>query len=490
MVCQDMTNADLRGNPHPRLHEGNGRMGAAGALLRCAAFVCAACAWTGLGAPVPPAALPGNHPDPSICRVGNAYYLVTSSNKWYPGLPVYRSENLRDWTCVGHAASGHDWGRLPASSYCEWGLTDNFGLWAPTIRWHDGTFYIVCTLLDAGPRRPGHHNFIVTAKDPAGPWSAPMWIDGGYDPSLFFDDDGKVYLITVGINMAEFDLATGQTKGPFRQIAKGLTETSVAVEAPHLYKMKGRYLLILAEGGTERGHCTAAFVSDDVWGPYRACSHNPVITARGQGERVTVRNKGHADLVETPEGDLYAVFLGVRGEVGKPDYPFGRETFLCRASFDGENLRFDDENLLAGAYVDSKTYYRTPAENCHLRRLTSLVDAETLEVASAPDIAREGVVFANSSRAYCMLLKTADAIELVWRCGERKGTLAKIPYAEKTAVLRLVFDHGTIRFFYGPSAKALKAIDKTVDFESLRRVGLYFNGPGIGTVRERNWPAE
>lgn len=355
MVCQDMTNAVLRGNPHPRLNEGNGRMGAAGALLRCVALACAACAWTGRGAPVPPAALPGNHPDPSICRAGNAYYLVTSSNKWYPGLPVYRSENLRDWTRVGHAASGHDWGRLPASPYCEWGLTDNFGLWAPTIRWHDGTFYIVCTLLDAGPRRPGHHNFIVTAKDPAGPWSAPMWIDGGYDPSLFFDDDGKVYLITVGINMAEFDPATGQTKGPFRQIAKGLTETSVAVEAPHLYKMKGRYLLILAEGGTERGHCTAAFVSDDVWGPYRACSHNPVITARGQGERVTVRNKGHADLVETPEGDLYAVFLGVRGEVGKPDYPFGRETFLCRASFDGENLRFDDENLLAGAYVEPKT---------------------------------------------------------------------------------------------------------------------------------------
>lgn len=282
--------------------------------------------------------LPGCHPDPSICRVGDDYYLVTSTFEYFPGLPVFHSTDLARWECIGHVVTRGD--QLDYS-----GIASSGGLYAPTIRQHDGRFWVVCTLVDqADPGRGG--NFLMTATDPAGPWSDPVWLDAaGIDPSLFFDDDGRAWLHgtrparqpawhdQTEVWVRELDLSTSTLVGPEHVIWNGAVLGAVWAEGPHLYKVDGSYYLLAAEGGTEFHHAVSVARSDAVTGPYVGNPANPVLTHRHLGHGADIVGTGHADLVQAGDGSWWAVLLGMRPIDGY-HYPLGRETFLVPVAWE------------------------------------------------------------------------------------------------------------------------------------------------------------
>lgn len=263
--------------------------------------------------------LKGFHPDPSICRAGDDFYLVNSTFEYFPGLPIYHSRDLVHWEQVGNALDRKS--QLPLQ-----GATDNGGLYAPTIRYWKGTFYLTCTNVSGGG------NFIVTAQDPKGPWSEPMWMDDwNIDGSMFFDDDGKAYFTQqgggekAGIKQSEFDPSTGRLTTTPRVIYNDPTESWN--EGPHLYKINGLYYLMLAEGGTGDRHMECIARSQSPWGPFDPCPFNPILTERDEPQS-PIQCTGHADLVEAPDGSWWAVFLGVRPRNNGTSV-LGRETFLA-----------------------------------------------------------------------------------------------------------------------------------------------------------------
>lgn len=289
--------------------------------------------------------LPGFHPDPSLCRVGEDYYMVTSSFEWFPGLPIFHSKDLVNWEQIGHVLN------RPSQLQMKDGLKASWGLWAPTIRYHNGLYYVICTATGCGG------NFFVTAKNPEGPYSEPIFIKDapGIDPSLFFDDDGKVwycgsingndkipprsYPAEDRIYVQQLDLATGEFIGKRHIVSSGYAINSPYAEAPHIYKIKGKYYLLIAEGGTWENHAVSVFTSDQVTGPYIPFICNPVLTHRHLGNEIDITTVGHADLIQTQNDDWYAVMLGVRPIEGYN--MLGRETFLTSVSFQGEQPIFN-----------------------------------------------------------------------------------------------------------------------------------------------------
>ena len=273
--------------------------------------------------------LPGCYPDPSVVRVGDDYFVVTSTFEYFPGLPVFHSTDLEHWIQLGHAVDRHD--QLDLST-----VPSSGGLFAPTIRQHDGVYFITCTLV-GGAGKTGH--FVLTATDPAGPWSDPTWLDGaeGIDPSLFFDDDdGRAWFTATRpahdpqwhdqteVWLREFDPVTNSLVGDEHVLWTGALIGAVWAEGPHLYARGGWYYLLASEGGTEANHAVSVARSRAVTGPYEGNSANPVLTHRNLGPRHPVTNVGHADLVEAPGGGWAAVLLASRGL----DSPLGRESFL------------------------------------------------------------------------------------------------------------------------------------------------------------------
>ncbi len=258
--------------------------------------------------------LPGFYPDPSICRVGSDYYLVTSSFSYFPGVPIFHSRDLVNWKQIGHCLDR-------ASQLALQGQPTSGGIFAPTIRHHDGVFFMTTTNVS------GVGNFIVTATNPKGPWSEPVRVDQpGIDPSLFFDDDGKVYYTTShdGAYQSQIDVNTGQLIGESKVIWKGTG--GQYPDGPHLYRIDGTYYLLISEGGTEYGHMLTIARSDSPWGPFEACKRNPVLSHRSRFS--AIQGTGHADLVRTHKGDWYAVTLAYRPKGYPPAYHLGRETFL------------------------------------------------------------------------------------------------------------------------------------------------------------------
>ncbi len=275
----------------------------------------------------------GFHPDPSFCRKDEDYYLVNSTFEWLPGLPVFHSRDLIHWEQIGNALNRKE--QMEFS-----GCWSNGGIFAPTIRYHNGLFYIVTTNVshDGAMAPGGSGNFIITAENPAGEWSLPVWIaQGGIDPSLFFDEDGKVYFTSTmhgtdeygrpqnQITQAEIDPATGELLSESRVISHG--NGGRFAEGPHLYKVRGMYYLMTAEGGTEFGHMESIARSWSPWGPFESCPDNPILTA-SQSYDPTLCGTGHADLLEAHDGSWWLAFLCYR--VSENYYHhMGRETAVA-----------------------------------------------------------------------------------------------------------------------------------------------------------------
>jgi xylan 1,4-beta-xylosidase len=278
--------------------------------------------------------LAGFYPDPTICRQGDDFYLATSSFAYYPGVPLFTSRDLVRWTQVGHILSRPSQLNLDSAGVSR-------GIFAPSLSCRPGKLWMITTLVDRGG------NFLVTTTNPAGFWSDPVWLGfDGIDPSLFFDDDGKVYIVHNGLPeepqlygqahraiwIQEYDTTARQLTGPHRMIVDGGVDISthpIWIEAPHIFKKDGWYYLICAEGGTAELHSEVVFRSRSVWGPWVPGPLNPILTQRhlDPARPDPVWTAGHADFVETPNGEWWAVFLGTRPY---EDYTFniGRETFL------------------------------------------------------------------------------------------------------------------------------------------------------------------
>ncbi len=283
--------------------------------------------------------LPGFHPDPSIVRVGDDYYLVNSSFGFYPGLPIFHSRDLVNWTQIGNAISRPD--MLDFA-----GLGISRAVFAPTIRHHDGLFYIVNTCTDCGG------NFIITAKSAAGPWSKPAFLPevDGIDAEIFFDDDGRVWITNNGppvgtprygghraLWIQELDLGAMKTRGPRLVLVDGgvkPAEKPIWTEGPHIVKRDGWYYLFAAEGGTAGDHSETIFRSRAVTGPYTPGPVNPILTQRDldPARPFPVYAAGHSDLVQIQNGDWWAVFLATRPYEDNLSN-MGRETFLLPMSW-------------------------------------------------------------------------------------------------------------------------------------------------------------
>lgn len=293
--------------------------------------------------------LTGFYPDPSIVKVDADYYLVNSTFSYFPGIPVMHSKDLKNWKQVGnviHRPSQMDF----------MGERMTRGLFAPAISYHKGVFYVSCTDID------NMGNFVVTATDPAGPWSDPVRLPEvrGIDPSIYFDKDtDKAYILYNSdapdnkplysghrtIRMYEFDYKNLKVVGEETQLVNGgvdISQKPVWIEGPHIWKRNGWYYLYAAEGGTSVNHSEVVFRSKSPKGPYVAYENNPILTQRHLPEdrENPITSTGHAQFVEGPDGKTYSIFLAVRPYEGDY-YNTGRETFIAPIEWKNDWPHFD-----------------------------------------------------------------------------------------------------------------------------------------------------
>ncbi len=274
----------------------------------------------------------GYYPDPSVTRVGNDYYLVNSSFAHFPGLPIFHSTDLVHWTQIGNAIDRP--GQLDFT-----GRAVSEAVFAPDITYHDGTFYIVNTCVQC------RGNFVITAKNPAGPWSDPIWLPfEGIDPSIYWEGD-RAYIVNNrapdepprydghrAIWVQEYDWRAGKMVGEGTQLINGgvdLSKKPVWIEGPHIFKKDGWYYLTAAEGGTSVNHSQVVLRSKELRGPYLPFAGNPILTQRDLDPKRPhpISAAGHAELVQTQDGDWWATFLATR-PYEDDYYNIGRETFL------------------------------------------------------------------------------------------------------------------------------------------------------------------
>ncbi|MFS4428449.1 glycoside hydrolase family 43 protein [Chryseobacterium sp. S90] len=290
--------------------------------------------------------LQGCYPDPSITRKGEDYYLVNSSFSMFPGVPIFTSKDLVNWKQVGHVLDRPSQLKVEKSGISH-------GIYAPDIKYnkHNDTFYMITTQF-AG----GIGNMVVKTKDPSKGWSEVQKLNfEGIDPAIFFDDDGKAYIVHNDappqgteqynghrvIKMWDYDLEKDQVvAGSDKIIVNGgvdLSQKPIWIEGPHIYKKNGKYYLMCAEGGTGGNHSEVIFMSDSPKGPYVPAGNNPILTQRyfPKDRKEKVDWAGHADLVETPDGQYYGVFLAIRPNE-KNRVNKGRETFILPVDWSGK----------------------------------------------------------------------------------------------------------------------------------------------------------
>ena len=275
--------------------------------------------------------LKGFNPDPSICRVGDDYYIATSTFEWFPGVQIHHSKDLKNWQVIAQP--------LNRTSQLDMkGVPDSCGVWAPCLSYKDGIFYLVYTNVKSfdGVWKDTP-NYVVTTSDITGDWSDPIYLNSsGFDGSFFHDTNGKTWYTSMqvdhrndkffgGIELQEYSIAEQQLIGESYFITKG-TKLGLT-EGPHIYQRNGYYYLILAEGGTEYGHAATILRSKDITGPYEEHPENPILTC-ATSPLHPIQKSGHASLVETENGDWYITFLVGRPLTTHGNCPLGRETAI------------------------------------------------------------------------------------------------------------------------------------------------------------------
>lgn len=462
--------------------------------------------------------LPGFNPDPSVCRVGDDYYLVTSSFAFYPGLPIYHSKDMVNWRLVGHALNENNIGGFHFD-----GIGDNDGIWAPTIRYNRGTFYISCTAWRSGG------NFIITATDPAGPWSKPVWVPeaSGIDPTLFFDDDGKCYYVgnrydfkqswrgQVGIHIQEISLdtivdgtvrekkagiafkaPTYRLKGENKIISYGHASNASYAEGPHIYKINGIYYLLMAEGGSGAYHAVTVSQSKSLFGPYLPQQVNPVLTHRHMGNRYPIQNIGHADIIQTQHGEWYAICLGNRmlpipGNSNQPyACPLGRETWLTPVAFQDGQLIFAPgvgriDSLVCRPQLpwtpvaESKEQWYTPLTMPSLRLKKLNNHFWNYELAVSNSSAVEGIILFRTVNSYYSLIKTKKSVVLSKMAKGKLSVLTEVPSKSDKAILRIQADGMRLQFYCdGIQIGGEQSFLPLCDDRTYNK----FNGTGVGYI--------
>ncbi len=343
----------------------------------------------------------GFYPDPSVCRANGKFYMVNSSFQYFPGVPLFESDNLVNWTQIGYVLTRKNQVMLE-------GINSSGGVFAPTIRYNNGRFYMVTT------NDTTHQNFFVYTDNIYGEWSDPVYVDqGGIDPSLFFED-GKTYFMSNGTDengkgaviQCEIDPITGEKLTPSRAIWNG--SGGRYLESPHLYKIGGKYYLMAAEGGTEYGHMITYAAADTPYGKFENYPHNPVLTNRNKAPFI-IQGIGHGDLIEDYNGNWHILSLGFRQlGIWMPYHQLGREVFLTPVRFDengwftaGNDGTTDESYEIEGNFEQAEkkeytfgntdfsidwSYMRHPAlENYSLGDKVTLIGTDkTLDDAASP----------------------------------------------------------------------------------------------------------
>ena len=310
--------------------------------------------------------LPGFNPDPSICRVGEDYYIATSTFEWYPGVQIHHSRDLVNWTLVRRP--------LERKSQLDMrGNPDSCGIWAPCLSYADGLFWLVYTdvkRLDGNFKDA--HNYIVTSPTIGGDWSDPIYVNSsGFDPTLFHDDDGRKWFLNMqwnhrtesyggapkhpafdGILLQEWDTQTKSLKGPIKNIFAG--SPLGLVEGPHLFKRNGWYYLTTAEGGTGYDHAVTMARSRTIDGPYEMHPDTHLITSKDHPEAVLQR-AGHGQYVETPKGEAYHTHLCGRPMPPKRRCTLGRETGLQKCVWRDDWLYLAHGGVVPAVDVEAPT---------------------------------------------------------------------------------------------------------------------------------------
>jgi hypothetical protein len=457
----------------------------------------------GLSAELTPI-VPGFHPDPTICRVGDDYYLATSSFEYFPGAPIFHSTDLVAWTQIGNILTRRSQFRAGATG-------PSTGIYGSTLRHRAGRFWFITTNVsdfEAG-------QVIVHAIDPAGPWSDPVFVPEaiGIDPDLCWDEGGVCYLtwhvldFTAGgqdIRQAPIDLASGRLLEPPYPVWQG--SGMPVAEGPHMYQIGDRWYIMLAEGGTERGHSVTIARGPGPRGPFEPCPWNPVFTHRSSPH--PVQNVGHADLVRMPTGDWAAVYLGVRPRGSTPGFHvLGRETFLAGVEW------------VDGWPVFDETAFRIPAQDtAFVERFTGpALDPRWVVADGEPDaIVRldpdGGVRFASwgapsdflctrvkdfawevdaviedagsiglrlDDRHWCGLIAEAGRVRAVVQIGDLRQDVGSIEVGERIVALRVSATEprtGPVPFGYaGPDDVILSAMTQDGFAEIARIDGRYFS---------------
>lgn len=298
--------------------------------------------------------LPGFNPDPSICRVGEDYYIATSTFEWYPGVQIHHSRDLVNWQLAKRPLDR-------ASQLDMRGNPDSCGIWAPCLSFANGQFWLVYTdvkRLDGNFKDT--HNYIVTAPDISGPWSDPIYVNSsGFDPSLFHDDNGRKWFLNMvwnhrsdsiggspthpafaGILLQEYDADQGKLIGEAKNISHGSPHG--LVEGPHVYKRNGYYYLTVAEGGTGYQHAVTMLRSRTIDGPFELHPDAFVITSKDEPEAYLQR-AGHGQIVETPDGEVYHTHLCSRPLPASRRSPLGRETGIQKCVWKDDNWLYLEE---------------------------------------------------------------------------------------------------------------------------------------------------
>ncbi|ADL53327.1 glycoside hydrolase family 43 protein [Clostridium cellulovorans] len=300
----------------------------------------------------------GFYPDPSVCKVGDTYYLVCSSFQYFPGVPLFESKDLVNWKQIGHCLTRKSQIQLE-------NVNSSGGVFAPTIRYNNGRFYMTTT------NDTTHQNFYIWTDDIYGEWSEPIFVDqGGIDPSMYFEE-GKTYFMSngeddngiSGIVQCEIDVETGKKLTPSQTIWQG--SGGRYLESPHLYKINGGYYLMAAEGGTEYGHMVTYARGNSPFGPFEGYAHNPVLTNRNLGG-YEIQGVGHGDLIQDNLGNWWILHLGFR-QIGRwaTYHHLGREVFLTPVTFNEDGWftaghngttigSFDIENIDANVVQEEK----------------------------------------------------------------------------------------------------------------------------------------